>query len=466
VASPRLALLTILVGSFLATLNIASVNVALPSMVAELGGGLLAARLVVVAYVATVTLLLIPFGRLGDLLGRRRFYALGFGLFALGSTLCAFAPSVEVLVGFRIVQAFGAAMLIAQGSAIIASVFPEGQRGAALGWQVVAVAIGSTAGNVVGGVLTDALGWRSVFWTNAPVAAVGAFLTLTVLPVGMRGRGTFDVPGAALLIGALAALLVAANVATPQDLSLAALPLLAFALLLALFWRQQRRSPKPLLAPQLRASKRFLAGIGAALFGFTAAISATFLMNFFLQGPLGLPARLAGLALLPYAITVSLASPLSGKLSDKVGGRIPATLGLLTIGAGLVGLSFLGPGAEPWHVSGFLVLVGAGVGLFASPNNNAVFSAAPKEHFGVANAMLGTMRNLGVSMGASLVSLVFLLGAPGHLLPTEGGPFVEAMRPALWMGAGFAVLAAALSFVRGDGAPAATAEAAVPERAG
>lgn len=458
-ASKALALLTVLVGSFLATLNIASVNVALPTLVRELGAGLEGGKLVVVAYVATVTLLLIPFGRAGDLLGRRRFYALGFLLFAVGSTLCSFAPSLAMLVAFRVVQAFGAAMLISQGSAIIATVFAPGERGHALGWQVVAVAVGSVSGNALGGILTDLLGWRSVFWTNAPVAAVGIVLALRVLPGGMRAAGAFDARGALTLIAALALVVLAANLATPDAPWLGLPPLLAAAAVLAVFARQQRRADHPLLAPELRRSRRFLGGIFAALFGFTAAISATFLMPFFLQGPLGLPPRFAGLAILPYAVMVVLASPFSGRLSDRIGGRLPATAGLLTIGGGLLGLSLLGPSSPAWHVSAFLVMVGAGVGLFASPNNNAVFSAAPKEHLGVANGMLGTMRNLGVSLGASLASLVFLVGAPGHALPADGDAFVAAMRPALWMGAGFAVLAAALSFARGEAAPA---PAAVP----
>lgn len=298
-ASKRLALLTVLVGSFLATLNIASVSVALPTLVRELGAGLGGGKLVVVGYVATVTVLLIPFGRLGDLLGRRRFYAAGFGLFALGATLCSAALSVEQLVGFRVLQAFGAAMLIAQGSAILASVFPAGERGRVLGWQVVAVAVGSTAGNALGGFLTDALGWRSVFWTNAPVAVVGLVLALRVLPRGMRAPGGFDKPGAALLIAALALVVLAANLATPAQPWLGSVPLVAALALLALFQRQQRAAHVPLLAPALRASRRFLGGIFAALFGFIAAVSATFLMPFYLQDALGLPPRLAGLALWP-----------------------------------------------------------------------------------------------------------------------------------------------------------------------
>lgn len=452
VSSRRLSLLTVLVGSFLATLNLSSVNVALPTLVRELGAGLEGGKLVVVAYVATVTLLLIPFGRAGDLLGRRRFYATGFLLFALGATLCSIAQDLGQLVGFRVLQAFGAAMLIAQGSAILATVFPPGQRGQALGLQVVAVAVGSTAGNALGGFLTDALGWRSVFWTNAPVAAVGLVLALHVLPRGMRAEGRFDARGAALLAGALAFVVVAATAATPDAPWLGLPPLAAALALLAVFARQQHRSRAPLLAAPLRRSRVFLAGIFAALFGFTGSVSATFLMPFFLQDALGLAPRLAGLALLAYPVSVSLAAPLSGRLSDRIGGRVPATAGLLTIAAGLVGLSLLTAASSPWHASALLAVVGVGVGLFASPNNNAVFAAAPKEHLGVANGMLGTMRNLGVSLGASLSSLVFLLAAPGHALPGDPDAFVAAMRPALWMGAAFALVAAALSLARGPSA--------------
>lgn len=455
--SKRLALATVLVGSFLATLNISSVGVALPTLVREMGAGLEGGKLVVVAYVATVTVLLIPFGRLGDMLGRRRFYATGFLLFALGASLCSIAASLEQLVAFRVVQAFGAAMLIAQGSALLASVFPPGERGQALGWQVVAVALGSTSGNVLGGFLTDALGWRSVFWTNAPVAAVGVVLALRVLPRGIRVPGRFDARGASLLIAALGLVILAANVATPELLWLAAPPLLGALALLALFARQQATSGAPLLAEPLRRSRVFLGGIFAALFGFTASVTATFLMPFYLQNALGLPPRLAGLALLTYPLAVSLVSPLGGRLSDRVGGRVPATAGLLLIGMGEVGLSLLGQASAVWHASALLAVIGAGIGLFASPNNNAVFSAAPKEHLGVANGMLGTMRNLGVTLGATLASLVFLAGAPGHELPTDPGLFVAAMRPALWLAAGLAAIAAALSLMRGEPTAAAAA---------
>jgi EmrB/QacA subfamily drug resistance transporter len=449
VASRRLALATVLVGSFLATLNISSVSVALPTLVRELDAGLEGGKLVVVAYVATVTLLLIPFGRLGDMLGRRRFYATGFLLFAVGATLCSVAQDLPALVGFRVLQAFGAAMLIAQGSALIATLFAPGERGRALGWQVVAVALGSTSGNVLGGFLTDALGWRAVFWTNAPVAAVGFILALRVLPRGVRVPGRFDARGAALLLPAVGLVIVAANLADPEAPWIALAPLaLAFALLAA-FARQQARSSAPLLAAPLRQSRAFLGGIFAALFGFTASVSATFLMPFFLQNAMGLAPRYAGFALLAYPLSVSLLSPVGGRLSDRMGGRVPATVGLLLIASGLVGLSALAPTSPVWQASALLAVVGAGIALFSSPNNTAVFSAAPAEHLGVANGMLGTMRNLGVTLGASLASLVFLAGSPGHTLPHDPDVFVQAMRPALWLGAAFAVIAAALSLARG-----------------
>ncbi|HEV8360074.1 MAG TPA: MFS transporter [Candidatus Thermoplasmatota archaeon] len=448
-ASQRLAVATVLVGSFLATLNIASVSIALPTLTDEFGVGVDGGKLVVVGYVATVTLLLIPFGRLGDMLGRRRFYAAGFLLFAVGATLCSVASGLWQLVAFRVLQAFGAAMLIAQGSALIAAVVPAGQRGQALGWQVVAVALGSTSGNVLGGFLTDALGWRSVFWTNAPVAALGVVLALRVLPRGLRTPGSFDARGAALLMLAIGLVVAAANVATPSAPWLGLPPLAAATVVLALFVRQQARSAGPLLAAPLRRSRVFLGGIFAALFGFTASVSGTFLAPFLLQKAMGLPPRLAGLAMLAYPVSVSLCSPLSGRLSDRIGGRVPATAGLLAIALGLVALGFLRPDSPVWLASLFLAILGVGIGLFASPNNNAVFHAAPREHLGVANGMLGTMRNLGVTLGASLASLVFVLSAPGHVQPADPDAFVAAMRPALWLGAGFAVVAALLSLARG-----------------
>jgi len=440
-------------GSFLTTLNIQSVNVALPTIVTELHGGLDGGKLVVVMYIATVTVLLIPFGRLGDLLGRRRFYATGFALFALGATLCSIAASIPQLVGFRMLQAVGAAMVIAQGSAILATVFPPGERGQALGWQVVAVAIGSTSGMVLGGFLTDLLGWRSVFWTSAPVAALGFVLAFIVLPRGMRAEGRFDKRGAALLILAIAAVLAGANLATPEA-PWRALPGLAVALVIAVvFLAQQRRDPAPLLAPRVRGSRTFVLGVFAALFGFTAVVAATFLMPFYLQHALGLAPRVMGVVMLAYPLAVSVASPLSGRLSDRVGGRVPATAGLVGIALALLALSTLSGATPAWHVSLLVGALGLGLGTFASPNNNAVFAAVSAEHLGVANGILGTMRNLGVALGASLASLVFLMAAPGHALPDDAAVFTAAMRPALWLGAGLALLAAVLSAGRARAEP-------------
>ncbi|MCA1813463.1 MAG: MFS transporter [Halobacteriales archaeon] len=461
-ASKRLTLFTVTVGSFLATLNLSSVNVALPSMTAELPGWAGGPQLVAVGYVAVVTLLLIPFGRLGDLVGRRRFYAAGFLLFATGSSLCSIATSIPMVAGFRMLQGVGAAMIIAQGSAIIAAVFPAGERGSPLAWQVMANSLGSASGYIVAGLLVDALGWRSVFWTNAPVAFVGAALAWTVIPRGLRSERAFDVRGAALLAVALGLLVVAVNIGLPEAWPLALGLLAGAGLSFAAFLAWQRRAPHPLLPPYLRRSRVFLGGIFAALFGFMGAASTGFLMTFYLQGVTGLSARLAGLTLLWYSVAVTAASPLSGRLSDRVSARALATVGLLFIAAGLALLSTLGADASAWRAAAMVAVVGIGVGVFASPNNNAVFAAARQEDLGVANGMLGTTRNLGVTLGVSFAGLVLILGAPGHVFPT-GAAFAEAMRAPLLIGAGFAVLGACLSLLRGPSGRAAGTGPAAPE---
>jgi MFS family permease len=448
----RLTLFTVTVGSFLATLNLSSVNVALPSMTAELPRWGPGPQVVAVGYVAVVTLLLIPFGRLGDLVGRRRFYAAGFLVFATGATLCSVASSLPMVAGFRMLQGVGAAMIIAQGSAIIASVFPPGERGSPLAWQVMANSLGSASGYVVAGLLVDALGWRSVFWTNAPVAFLGAALAWTVVPRGLRADTPFDVRGAGLLALALGLLVVAVNVGLPEAWGLSLALLAGAALSLAAFLAWQRRAPHALLPAPLRRSRVFLGGVFAALFGFMGSSATSFLMTFYLQTTLGLSARLAGLTLIWYSVAVILASPASGKLSDRASARLLSTAGLLLIALGLALLSTLGADAPVWRVAASVAVVGAGVGVFASPNNNAVFAAARQEDLGVANGMLGTTRNLGVTLGVSFAGLVLALGAPGHVFPA-GADFAAAMRAPLLLAAGFAVLGAALSMLRGGAEP-------------
>jgi DHA2 family multidrug resistance protein-like MFS transporter len=288
-----------------------------------------------------------------------------------------------------------------------------------------------------------------VFWTNAPVAFVGAALALRTVPRGLRSERPFDVPGAALLAASLGLLVAAVNVGLPQAWLASAALLAASALAFALFARRQRRAPEPLVPAPLRRSRVFLGGIFAALFGFMGSSATSFLMTFYLQTVLGLDARLAGLTLIAYSIAVILSSPASGRLSDRVSAATLSSAGLLVIAAGLALLSMLGPAAPVWRVAASAAVVGVGVGVFASPNNNAVFAAARQEDLGVANGMLGTTRNLGVTLGVSFAGLVLVLGAPGHAFPS-GPDFAAAMRAPLLLAAGFAVLGAVLSSLRGS----------------
>lgn len=382
----------------MATLDGNIVNVALPTLGRELGAEVGALQLVVNAYLAAISLTLIPLGRLGDRLGHRRVYAAGLLVFTLGSALCGLAPDLERLVAARVVQALGASAMMAIGPAAVTAAFPSERRGAALGAIGTVVALGLTAGPPLGGLILSRLSWHWVFLVNLPVGAAGFLWARRVLP---RGGGA---AGGPLL-----------------DLGLFRLP--------AFGW-----------------------GLAAGALSYAAMFSQTFLTPFFLARLLGLAPGPLGLVLVSVPLALSVASPLSGWLHDRGLGRGLPAAGMLLLAAGLLALSF-GDGAEPvGSVALRLAVCGAGMGLFQAPNNTAVMNALPRPRLGQGGGLLATARNAGMAAGVALASALFALRAG----PDAAGPeFLAGYALALRAGAGLAVVAALASlFPRPRRAPA------------
>ena len=454
----------------MATLDGSIVNIALPSIGQAFGIDLGAVEWVPVAYLLVVGSLLLPFGRLGEVLSFRRVYLVGFGVFTVASVLCGAAPAAAALVLFRAVQGVGAAMLQAMGPAIIARTFGPGERGRALGLNAVSVSIGLTLGPALGGLLTEFGSWRAIFLVNLPVGIFAILWAARVLPLEAPGpRQRFDVPGAVLAATSFFALLLALDQGEARGWTspaIVGLIVLAVGLGLA-FIVVERRTTAPMMELGLFRIRAFSAGLASVVVAFAGIFTATFLLPFLLQEGSGYSPLQAGLLLTPIPIASAVVAPFSGALSDRVGQRVPASIGIAILTIGLFSLTTL---PSPFSVPDLvwrLVLIGAGQGLFLSPNSSSILGSVPRPRLGTASGMIAQMRIAGQALGIVVSAAVVALRLPVHAAALAGLPAGQAQQEALVLAAHDAFIAAGIicsigivtSLVRGQG------PAVAPDRA-
>lgn len=439
-------LITVGVGTFMSALDGSVVNAILPVIRDFFSAGVAAIEWVVVIYLLVVSALLLTFGRLGDLHGHKPVYLLGFAIFVISSALCGMAPSANGLVLFRGLQAIGAAMLMANSPAILTKSFPPAQRGQALGLQATMTYLGLMVGPSLGGWLAAQFGWRWVFYINLPVGLVAFLLTQQFIPRHFASeqettkRERFDLPGAVVFSLGLVALLLGLNRGhdwgwgSPAILAL----LGASVLLLAAFILIERRAPAPMLDLSLFSRRTFSTSVLSALLNYIALYGIIFLMPFYLIQGRGLDSAQSGLILTAQPLIMAIVAPISGYLSDKIGSRLLATLGMVILSAGLFLLSRLGPETPLEAVALYLGVAGLGIGIFVSPNNSALMGSAPRARQGIAAGMLATARNVGMVLGVGLAGAIFTT----LMVRPEPDAFFTAI------GASFAA-AAVLAFIGG-----------------
>jgi EmrB/QacA subfamily drug resistance transporter len=433
-----LILTAVSLGSLMATLDGSIVNIALPAIQTDFGIDLTTIEWVVVAYLLVVGSLLLPFGRLGEVLTFKRVYVSGFAIFTIASVFCGAAPNIEALVAFRAVQAVGAAMLMAMGPAITARTFPASERGRALGLNGISVAIGLSLGPALGGLLTQAATWRAIFLINAPIGILAIIWAYRVIPAETPGKGqSFDARGAALSAFALFSLLLALSDGQQWGWTSPAIVglLAAFVVLGAGFLVTERRAAHPMIDLALFRSRPFSAGLASVVVAFAGLFTATFLLPFFLEQGSGFSPIEAGLLLTPVPITMALVAPFSGVISDRIGPRIPASLGMVFMVAGLLSLTELPVKFELLDLVWRLVLLGIGQGLFMSPNSSAVIGSVPRPRVGTASGTLAQMRVNGQALGIALSGAIVATRLPIHLAETGGGAPSAAVRSAALAGA-------------------------------
>jgi len=456
-------LFVLVIGTFLAPLDSSIVNIALPAIGGQFGERLSAVSWIVSAYLLTSASLLLPMGRLGDVWGLRKLYVWGLLIFGLGSAACALSGSLEALVASRVLQAVGASMLFAAGPALVVRTFPANRRGWALGYIALAVSAGLTLGPALGGLLVGTFGWPSIFLINVPLAVVVAAIAWRLLPDECPDGEAFDIPGAVLAAGALLALLVGLGEIERNGLASAQVivPLVVSVAGAGAFVWWEKRAKTPMVDLGLFGSRAFSAGIGSATIAYLSLFAVTFTVPFYLLRVKGLDARVAGLVLTVTPLAMAVLAPLAGRISDRRGSRGLATAGMLLLTAGLLSASFLTQASPIVQVAASLLVVGAGMAIFQTPNTAAVMRATPRERAGVGSAFIAVARNVGMAIGIALTAAIVGAavggaGLPGGeaLLPrATASDFSAGMATALRVAGGFALLGAALSWFGRDPDP-------------
>lgn len=460
-----IALSVTTIGALMAAIDGTIVILGLPEMMVALHADLIEMVWVIMAYILVSTVFLLAFGRVADMLGRVRMYNLGFVVFTVGSVLCGLSGTAAQLIGSRLVQGSGAAMLVVNSVAILTEVFPPDERGRALGINAITWAAGGVIGPILGGLLLAAGSWRLIFFINVPIGIVGAlwgYLALKEKSTRVQGE-KFDPVGAAAFSLGLTALLVALTLGiqfgwtSPLILAL----VVAFVLLVAIFFWWERRAGHPVLDLSLFTRRVYTFSVLAAMMQALALFAVNFLVIFYLQGVRGYDPLTAALLLIPLPLVVAVMAPLSGIVADRIGARLPATVGLLIQAAALVWLAQLTPTTPYLSIAGALALMGLGSGLFYSPNTSAAMTAAPGHRLGIASGALATFRQAGMvtSFALSLavaaaslprdVMLKLFVGTNVVLGSQTEQAFVIGMRSAFVVSIALCLVAAVISAVRG-----------------
>ncbi len=426
-------------------MDITIVNVALPSIRTDLDASVSGLQWTIDAYTVVLASLLILSGSAADRLGRRRIFQVGLSLFTLGSLLCSMAPGLGWLIAFRMVQAVGGSMLNPVAMSIITNVFTDPrERARAIGVFAGVVGVSLGAGPVLGGILVETIGWRSIFWVNVPIGVAAFVLAAIFIPESKADRARrIDPVGQVLVIVALVSLTYAIIEAPESGGSLVTWVLLLVCLVsVAVFVRYESHREDPLIDLVFFRSIPFSGATLTAVFAFGGFSGFLFLNTLYLQDVRGLSALHAGLFLLPLAAMVGVFAPISGRIVGNHGPRIP----LLIAGAGLclgaLPLTRLDDHvAYAWLIGCYLVF-GLGFGMVNAPITNSAVSGMPRSQAGVAAAIASTSRQIGTTLGVAVVGAVVSIGAGAGI----GSEFAAASQPAWWIvvGCGAAVFVLAL----------------------
>ena len=407
------AMLVVSIGTFMATLDASIVNLALPTLKDYFNTDIATIEWVMLSYLLTVTTLLLTLGRLSDMYGRKPMFLAGLLIFTLGSGLCSLSASAGQLIAFRVVQGLGAAMLMANSTAIITAVFPHTERGKALGLIGTVVSIGYITGPVLGGFLIDRMGWQSIFYINIPVGLLGTVYALKTLKSDQLHDGQkFDTRGAFLMFMSLISLVLVITKGqvlgwdSPAIIGIS----LLFAVFLVGFLMVEKRADQPMVELSLFQNRPFSASNASGFLSFTAMFAVIILMPFYMDEILGYSPEHMGMVFVAIPLVMALVAPVSGWISDRTNSFLLSSLGMAVTCMALLLLGNLDQDATFFDIVVRMGMIGLGMGLFQSPNNSIVMGSVPKERLGIAGGMLAMIRNLGMVTGIAISGAVLTSG--------------------------------------------------------
>jgi len=439
--SKKVVLLVVTIASFATPFMGSSINIALPSIGREFAIDAVLLAWIPTSYLLAATVFLLPLGRIADIYGRKRIFMYGIFIYTISSLLAATSTSALMLILFRIPQGIGGAMIFGTSVAILISAYPKEERGKALGINVAAVYLGLSLGPFLGGLLTQHLGWRSIFLVNLPLGLT----IITLLFWKLKGEWAeakgekFDLSGSVIYGSAIVAMMWGLSL-LPGTLGAGVIAIGILGILAFVWW--ETRTASPILNMGLFKNNRVFAFSNlAALINYSATFAVTFLLSLYLQYTKGFSPQIAGMVLVSMPAVQAIFSPLAGRLSDRIAPQILASAGMALTTIGLILLTFLSQNTAIGFILVSLMVLGLGFAFFSSPNTNAIMSAVESRTYGVASATLATMRQVGMmlSMGIAMLLFAIYIGRV-EITPEYYSLFLESTRIAF-------VIFAALCFV-------------------
>ncbi|RLI78942.1 MFS transporter [Archaeoglobales archaeon] len=413
------------IASFLTPFMGSATNIALPPIGKEFKADAIILGWVATSYLLAAGIFSVPFGRIADMKGRKRIFVAGLFIYSLGSFLSAISPSAGFLIAFRVVQGIGGAMIFATGIAIITSVFPPAERGKAIGINVGAVYVGLSLGPFIGGYLTQNFGWRSLFFVNVPIGILALLLTLWKLKgEWAEARGEkFDFIGSIIYSLTLLTVIYGLTESAIHFLFAGLILLLAFVL-------YESKIKHPVLEIRLfKENLTFSLSSLAALLNYAATFAVGFILSLYLQYIKNLNPQQAGIILIAQPVLMAIFAPFAGWLSDRIEPRIVASAGMAVTALSLFVFIGIDSTTTMNLIIANLMLLGFGLGLFSSPNTNAIMGSVERKFFGIASATVATMRLIGQILSMALVMLVFSIVMGRVEITPEYHPlFIESVK--------------------------------------
>lgn len=453
-----ITLLTTTCASFLTPFISSAVNVALPSIGMEFGLDTAMLGWVQASFLLSTAVFLIPFGKVADIVGRKKTFLTGLLIYTLASLFASIATSAWALILFRVLQGVGGAMLAATSVAILSSAFPPKDRGKVLGINSASVYTAIASGPFLGGILTECFGWRSIFFVNVPVGLLSLLLALQIKQEWRSSiKERFDLPGSILYALSLVAMMwgmLSLSSSSIEARSSSAFALLSGLALLAFFVILEGRIQNPIIDMRLfTRNVAFSFSNISALINYSATYALSFLLSLYLQVVKGLSPRLAGTVLIAQPVVQALLSPIAGWLSDKLSPWKVASMGIALNSIGLFIFSTINADTSILSIVAMLLLMGIGFALFVAPNTNAIMSSVSRDLFGIASATLSTMRAVGQVLSIALATLILsIFVGPGALSQESLNSLIEGVRFAFLTFAAMCAIGVITSLIRGRGA--------------